>query len=162
MRGGGGDGGERWGGEVILLRERTRVYRLSLKELAAFHRVNLWGFRGILGLLRCSSFSPSLFVVVVTPLKGLPGFSTTQDKGGGGRARRAGRRRGGSTSKSRRLTRPRLPDTVFKIQFLTKLWAGTLRFRTWEEVETNVGYTHLFPGLHQFEFAPRGRKRWRP
>ena len=33
-------------------------YRLALKELAALPRVNLWGFRGILGLLRLFFFFP--------------------------------------------------------------------------------------------------------
>lgn len=55
----------------------------------------------------------------------------------------------------------RLPNIVFKIKFLAKLRAVKLRFRNWEEIETQVGHIHLFPGLHQFEFSIKGMKSLR-
>lgn len=68
-------------------------YRLALRELAALPRVNLWDFRGILGLLRLF-FPPLIFFFFGSP-KWLLGFNTSQEEGGGGRKNRARRKRGG-------------------------------------------------------------------
>lgn len=54
-------------------------YRHVLKELAALHRVNLWGFRGILGLLRCFLFFPINFCCYTSART--PGFQHLAGRG---------------------------------------------------------------------------------
>lgn len=104
----------------------------------------------------------SLFFVVVTLLKALPGFSTSRDRGGGWKKEQGREAKGRIYLQIKTPTRLRLPNIVFKIKSLTKLQAAKLRLRTWKEVETNVGHIHLSLGLHQSEFATRGMKSLRP
>ena len=59
----------------------------------------------------------SLFFVVVTLLKALPGFSTSRDRGGGWKKEQGREAKGGFTYKSRRLHGSGCPTLFLKLDF---------------------------------------------
>lgn len=94
--------------------------------------------------------------------KGTPGFQHLAGRGWECEKERGQEEKGRICPLIKLPTGPRLPNIFFKIKFLTMLWAVKLRFRNWEEIETNEGYIYLSPGFHPFEFSIRGGKSLGP
>lgn len=79
------------GGRVAFFGITLDFYRLALKGLAALRRVHLWGFPGILELLR--HFFPINFFFFGYTLERTPGFQQLIGRGSGGRKRAWEKRR---------------------------------------------------------------------
>lgn len=126
--------------------------RLALKGSAALHRVNLWGFRGILGLLRCPSFFSHSFCCCYAP-RGTPGVQHLPGPEGGRWRKAQGREaKGRICLLIKPPTRLRLPNRVFKIKFLTDLWAVKTQDsgtgRQWRQTWATGTFSQVPPPPH--------------